>query len=47
MFSLPRTDDSHAHCSRTATVVSNDGKEFKLTPDLLTIERKTLKQTST
>ncbi|KZT70552.1 glycyl-tRNA synthetase [Daedalea quercina L-15889] len=27
----------------TATVVSNDGKEYKLTPDLLTIERKTLK----
>ncbi|EPT04869.1 hypothetical protein FOMPIDRAFT_1112855 [Fomitopsis schrenkii] len=30
----------------TATVLSNDGKEFKLTPDLLTIERKTLKQTT-
>ena len=38
---------THALCSRIATVVSNDGKEFKLTSDLLTIERKTLKQTST
>jgi hypothetical protein len=30
----------------SSTVVSLDGKEFKLTPDLLTIERKTFKQSS-
>ncbi|TFY51977.1 hypothetical protein EVJ58_g10272 [Rhodofomes roseus] len=29
-----------------ATIVSNDGQEFKLTPDLLTIERRTFRQTT-
>ena len=31
---------------RSTTVTSSDGREFKLTPDLLTIEKKTFKQSS-